>query len=373
MEALGTLSAGIAHEFNNFLQVIRGCVESLGSRMDTQGRGERELEMIENTVQRGANLTRRLLTFGSKGESRRIPIDLNDRVRRAKTILDRTLPKTIETKTRLSEDIKVVDADPAQLEQVLLNLALNAKDSMLDGGLLRIETEPAGMDPSRLEASAPGEPQEWVLLRVSDTGHGMDDETLQHIFDPFFTTKGVGLGTGLGLAVVYGIVTDHGGQIGCTSEVGRGTVFEIRLPASSAESIAVTPEEAPEPEMGRGHEIILVVDDDANMLEVAREGLEQYGYVIHTADSGGKALEFFEEHGHAIDLVVLDLGMPGIGGRACLEKLLELRPDARIVVVTGFGTPEQEKEVREAGARAFLAKPYRIAELASQVRAALDA
>jgi signal transduction histidine kinase/CheY-like chemotaxis protein len=377
MQALGTLSAGIAHEFGNFLQIIQGCVARLATKADARAPGRREIDTIGDTARKGADLTRRLLTFGSKLESMLLPTDINERVRHAKTIFEKTLPRSIEVRTSLAEGILPVAADPAQIEQVLLNLALNARDAMPDGGVLHIETS-RDTDGSRLEATA--EPEEWIVIKVSDTGHGMDEETVRHIFDPFFTTKKVGVGTGLGLATAYGIVTSHGGEISCKSEVGRGTVFETRLPAMFETSQTAVAGDAAAPgaaettkrDTPRESETILWVDDEVAMLEVMSDNLEEYGYAIHTADSGEKALELFREHAGAIDLVVLDLGMPGMGGRVCLEKLLEIDPDARVIITTGFGTQEEEEEMTRAGARGFLAKPAQISEILSKIEEVLS-
>jgi signal transduction histidine kinase len=231
MEAVGGLSTAIAREFGNLLQVIQGCVDRLTLSTHVQAPERQEVDMIASGVQRGAEIIRRLVGFGSQVESRPVAIDVNERVRNVKRILDRAFPKSIEVDISLSDDLHTVEADAAQIEQALMNIALNARDAMPDGGLLHIETTPGGTDDRSIRRPLADEVREWVLLRISDTGHGMDDKTVQQIFDPFFTTKEVGLGTGLGLAMVYDIVTRPGGRIGCQSEVGRGTVFELRLPA----------------------------------------------------------------------------------------------------------------------------------------------
>jgi signal transduction histidine kinase/CheY-like chemotaxis protein len=364
LEALGTLSAGIAHEFGNSLQIIQSCVEILIANSGDGGTGQREIEMIGEAAQRGADLTRRILTFGSKVESRLFPIDLNKQVRRVKTILDRTLPETIEIQMSLADDLASVDGDPAQIEHVLLNLAVNSRDAMPDGGILRMET-------ARHEADSRG--REWVLLRVSDTGHGMNDETVQQAFNPFFTTKAVGAGTGLGLSMVYGIVKGHGGRVNCESEVGRGTSFEILLPGLPGRIAAVEAEETPAKAIRRGNEGLLLVDDEVFLLNVMRANLERHGYVIHTADSGERAVEFFEQHGHEVELVILDIGMPGMGGRACLEKLLEIDPDVKVIVSSGYGAQGEKEELLKAGANGFLPKPSQLSDILAEIDAVLSA
>jgi signal transduction histidine kinase/CheY-like chemotaxis protein len=373
MEALGRLSAGIAHEFNNFLQVIRGCADRMARRRGAEAGHEPELDMIADTTERGANLTRQLLVFGAKAEGEPIPIDMNRSVRKVRAMLERIFPESIEIQVSLSEAIHAVMADPAQIEQVLLNLALNARDAMPDGGVLRMETH-RGDDGGRASrTSATGENAEWVVLRVSDNGHGMDDETVRNVFDPFFTTKGVGVGTGLGLATAYGIVRSCDGEIECKSEVGRGTVFEVRLRALPGVSVTVRAKETPPTEPLRGTGTILFVDDEEAVVKVMSESLEEYGYAVHTAGSGEEALEFFHEHGREVDLVVLDLGMPGMGGRACLERLLEIDPDTKVVISTAYSTREGEREMAKSGARGFLAKPYPVSELLREVASVLTA
>jgi signal transduction histidine kinase len=373
MEALGRLSAGVAHEFNNFLQVIRGCADRMAQRRGAESRDEPELDMIADTTERGANLTRQLLTFGAKAEGEPVPIDMNQSVRTVKAMLERIFPQSIEIQVSLGEAIHSVMADPAQIEQVLLNLALNARDAMPDGGVLRMETH-RGDDRGRASSmSATGENAEWVVLRVSDNGHGMDDETVRNVFDPFFTTKGVGVGTGLGLATAYGIVRSCDGEIECKSEVGRGTAFEVRLRALPGVSVTTRAKETSPAEPLRGTGTILFVDDEAAVVKVMSESLEECGYVVHTAGSGEEALEFFHEHGREVDLVVLDLGMPGMGGRACLEKLLEIDPDTKVVISTAYSTREGEREMTKSGARGFLGKPYPVSELLREVASVLSA
>jgi signal transduction histidine kinase/CheY-like chemotaxis protein len=373
MEALGTLSVGIAHEFGNFLQVIQGCVERLEAKAYERGTGRRELDLIGDAAQRATDLTRRLLTFGSKVDSKLLPIDLNQSVRHAKTILERTLPETIEIELSLAGDILSAAADAAQIQQVLLNLGLNARDAMPSGGLFRIETRRGDKDESLAGTAGAAESGEWIVLRVSDTGSGMDEETVRHIFDPFFTTKNVGVGTGLGLATVYGIVIGHGGRITCKSKPGRGTVFEIRLPGVPGDSVTVERFETPTKKTGRGNETILWVDDEAAMLELMRDNLEERGYVVLTADSGEKALELFRKHRGGVDLVILDLGMPGMGGRECLEKLLEIDAGTRVIITTGFGTRSEEQEMTRAGARGFLAKPAKMSEILRKIEEVVNA
>jgi signal transduction histidine kinase len=373
MEALGTLSAGIAHEFNNLLQVVRGCLDSVSRKTGEQGSDPREFGLIGEATERGAQLTQRLLTFSSKGETKQTPVDVNEKALNVKSILERTLPGGIEVQVLVAEDTPLVSADPSAMEQVLLNLALNARDAMPDGGVLRIETSHSEVPGSPSGDSSSGAGGNWVVIRVSDTGHGIDDGALPHIFEPFFTTKGVGKGTGLGLSTVYGIIAASGGQITCRSQPGEGTEFEVRLPALPSESAAIEVQSAPARRIRPGSGTILLVEDEQILLEMTSQGLEGHGYVVHTAASGEEAVEFFADRGREVDLVILDLGMPGMGGEVCLARLLEIRADAKILISSAYGSPAQEYALIESGAIGLLAKPYGMPDLVSKIERVLGA
>jgi len=370
MEAVGTLAGGIAHDFNNLLQVILGYADLLRLRMGKDEPGSRELQVIVSASKRGAELTQQLLTFSRKVESKLRPTDLNLGVENTRKILARTLPKMIEIDVLLSGNLSFVNADPLQMEQVLMNLAVNAKDAMPDGGKLTIKTENVILDEEYCRTHPETRPGEYVLLEVSDTGHGMAEETLKHIFDPFFTTKGLAEGTGLGLAMVYGIVKSHDGYIDCTSDFGTGTTFKIYLPALEQEE---KPEMVIEKDLYRGGtETILLVDDEEFVRDVARQMLTEFGYTVIVANDGESALQLYEQEQGRVDLVILDLIMPGIGGRKCLEKLLTINSKAKIVVASGFSDIEPMKETVEAGAKGFIGKPYEIISFLKVVREVLD-
>lgn len=236
---------------------------------------------------------------------------------------------------------------------------------MPDGGSLLMET-------SRTYGDGDGD-GEWVCLRVSDTGHGMDDDTVQRVFDPFFTTKAVGTGTGLGLSTVYGVVNGYGGRISCKSEVGRGTSFDICLPSSPEASQVVEAPVASTLAAQRGNETILLVDDEAFLLRVMGANLEAHGYAVHTAASGESAVEFFEERGHEVDLVILDLNMPGMGGRACLEKLRAIDPEAKVIISSGYGARGDRDELMKFGASGFLTKPSELSVILGEIDSVLSA
>jgi PAS domain S-box-containing protein len=372
MEAIGTLASGIAHDFNNILQAVTGYVELMLNKKQTPAFHQENLLKVDLAAQRASELVRRLLTFGRKAGLERHPVNLNDEIQQTVRLLERTIPKMIGIQTRLAKDLKSVNADPRQIEQILMNLGINAGDAMPGGGTLTIETANVHLDERYSRTHPDAQPGDYVRLKVTDTGHGMDQETGQHIFEPFFTTKGVGEGTGLGLSTVYGIVTGHGGSITCQSRPGRGTTFKIYLPAvdTPADASVARAEDTGEPV--RGRETILLVDDEQPILETAREYLTEHGYTAITASSGEEALKTFRKKKGSIDLVILDLGMPGMGGRECLKKLLERDPGIKVVVATGYISSGLETDLRRDGAVGYVAKPYRLSDLMRAVKEALS-
>ncbi len=373
MEAVGILASGIAHDFNNILQTISGYTQLISSPQTPAENRTASLEQVNRAVERAAALVRQLLTFGRKVEPELKPVDLNQEVNQALDVLERTLPKMIRMERNLAPDLHLIDGDPNQLEQVLLNLGANARDSMPDGGQLTFATANFRLDQAQSKQHLDLAPGDYVHLRVSDTGQGMDAETLEHIFDPFFTTKEVGEGSGLGLSTVYGIVRGHGGHIACQSVPQGGTSFDIYLPARPA-SQQVPGAYVPPPEKMdlRGSETLLLVDDEATILGTGSQMLAEYGYKVLTADSGERALEIYRQQVQEIDAVILDLGMPGIGGYSCLLELIALDPRAQVLVASGYGAQKQAVQVLEAGAADFIRKPYQFAELLRRLRRLLD-
>jgi len=374
MEAVGTLAGGIAHDFNNLLQAIQGYTELLLMRKEEGESGWRELQEVIRAAKRGAELTQQLLTFSRKVESKRKPLSLNQEVGELRELLERTIPKMIDVEFKLADNLKVVNADSVQLKQVLMNLAVNAKDAMVEGGSLVIETKNVTLDQEFCRRYAEVKAGDYVLFSISDTGHGMDKGTLEHIFDPFYTTKEVGKGTGLGLAIVYGIIKNHEGYVMCYSRPQEGTTFRIYLPAMEAETLKMETVEPPEPEAFAqgGNETILLVDDEVFIRELGVDVLGQAGYTVLTADNGESALELYRQEQSRIDLVILDLIMPGMGGSRCLRKLLELDPQAQVVIASGYSPDGPTKGALEAGAKGFLSKPYDTRELLQLVRKILD-
>jgi two-component system cell cycle sensor histidine kinase/response regulator CckA len=371
MEAVGTLAGGIAHDFNNLLQVIQGYTEVLQSEVGRNKSGLEALQKIHRSAKRGAELTRQLLTFSRKVQSERRPLDLNREVEQVKRLLERTIPKMIEIELYLSESPAVVSADPIQVEQAIMNLAVNAKDAMPEGGKIVIETERVKLDEQFCKTHLGARPGEYVLLSISDTGHGMDREILEHVFEPFYTTKDVGKGTGLGLAMVYGIVKNHEGYILCYSEINTGTSFKIYLPAMEQSGQRQKPDKMDDFFRG-GVETILLVDDEEYIRDLGVELLTDAGYKVLTATDGEEGLKLYRKEQKKIDLIILDLVIPGMGGKKCYEEILKINPKAKILIVSGYSANGPGKAALEAGAKGFVGKPFDVSHLLETIREILD-
>ena len=352
MEAVGRLAGGIAHDFNNLLTAIGGYSELLLDRARAEDRAD--LEQILDATERASALTKQLLAFTRRQVVRRETLDLNAIVADMDKLLRRLIGTDVELETVLARDLARVEADRSQLEQVVVNLALNARDAMDGGGRLLISTANAG---------------EWVRLEVEDTGSGIPDEIRVHIFEPFFTTKPAGRGTGLGLSTVLGIVEQTGGQITLESRDGEGARFEILLPAASAaKPIPAAPRVKP-PHRLAGGETVLVVEDDENIRGLVVRSLREHGYDVVEAASGAEALERWSERAESVQLVFSDIIMPGMSGVALVERLAEERPDVRILLMSGFTDPTVP-DLALNGAQ-FLEKPFTLDELLTAVRSAL--
>ena len=371
MEAVGTLAGGIAHDFNNLLQVIQGYTEVLQNEVGRNKTSFEALQKIHRSAKRGAELTRQLLTFSRKVQSERRPLDLNREVEQVKRLLERTIPKMIEIELYLSECPAVVSADPIQVEQAIMNLAVNAKDAMPEGGKIVIETGRVRLDEQFCKTHLGARPGEYVLLTISDTGNGMDREILEHVFEPFYTTKDVGKGTGLGLAMVYGIVKNHEGYILCYSEARTGTTFKIYLPAMVQRGEKQKTEDVKDSFKG-GDETILLVDDEEYIRELGVELLTDAGYDVLTATDGEGALALYSKERENIDLVILDLVIPGMGGKKCYEEILKINRNAKILIVSGYSANGPGKDAIEAGAKGFVGKPFDVSHLLETIRGILD-
>ena len=373
MEAVGTLAGGIAHDFNNILGTIIGFAEMALASVRGGKDNSSELGEIVAAGERAKALVSQILTFSRKMEVELKPLDLNREIRQVAALLERTLPKMISIETRLTSQVKTVRANPNQMEQILLNLATNARDVMPEGGRLVIETQYLDLDQEYCQRHLGMEAGAYFLLQVSDTGPGMDQPTQEHIFEPFFTTKGVGQGTGLGLSSVYGIVKAHGGHISCYSEPGLGATFKILLPVSQGEAVP-PPQEATLPAAALGgHERILLVDDEQSLRYLGARALSTAGYQVETAASGEEALQLLGEDQAGFDLIIMDLGMPGMGGHKALRAILEQRPQSRIIIASGYAAGGQVDGSLDSGAMGYVAKPFRVAELLATVRKVLDA
>ena len=370
MESVGTLAGGIAHDFNNLLQVVLGYSDMLLVGKKTNEPYYEELNAIRQAGRDGSELAKRILAFSQRLEPNARPINLNKEITRLEKMLTRTIPKMIQVRLDLAEDPVTVSADPGQMEQILLNLVVNAQHAMPDGGQLVIGTYRVTLDDDHCRCHPELQPGDYVLLTVSDTGCGMGTDIVERIFEPFFTTKKPGQGTGLGLAMVYGIVKSHKGHITCFSEMGTGTTFRIYLPRMEEEieqDVART-QQIP----AFGTETILLVDDEELIRRVGEKNLKMAGYSVLLAANGQEALQIYRAHRDTIDLVLLDMIMPQMGGKKCLEELLKVNPHVKVVVASGYAVEASSKNAVELGIRGSICKPYEARDLLMAVRKILD-
>jgi len=371
MEAVGQLAGGIAHDFNNLLTGILGNLSlALADLADSHPIREL-LSNAETAALRAAELTRQLLGFSRRAPLLSRPVDLNVVAEETVRLLRRTFDPRIEVQVRPAPGLWPVRADAGQMGQVLMNLCLNARDALVQGGTLTLATANVHFDRAAAERTIEGQPGDYVHLCVSDTGTGMTAAVRERIFEPFFTTKEQGKGTGLGLAMVFGIVKQHQGWIECRSEPDQGTTFDVYLPALPAAALLPTALPAGDGVRG-GHETVLLVDDEEVVGRLGETILRRHGYQVLTAMDGLEALELYRRHGPAIDLVILDLAMPRLSGPETLRELRQLNPTVRVLISSGYSTDENLRAVERDGVLGFVAKPYRPAELARLVRAALD-
>jgi PAS domain S-box-containing protein len=371
MEAVGKLAGGIAHDFNNLLTGILGNLALALSDLPGNHPSRELLANAEVAGQRAAELTRQLLGFSRRTPLLPQPLGLNAAIHETVRLLRRTVDPRIEVVIHTSADLWPVEADPGQINQVLMNLCLNARDAMPEGGRLTLETANVCLDDAQASRFTGGRAGEFVCLRVQDTGHGIPPAILDRIFEPFFTTKEPGKGTGLGLAMVFGIVQQHQGWVDCLSQVGKGTCFEVYLPRLTTTAPAPEPSHDDNGVRG-GHETILLVDDEAVVGRLGQTILERHGYRVLLAADGQQALEVYRRHQADIQLVILDLAMPRLSGPDTLRALRQLKPDVAVLISSGYSSDEDLRSVEREGVLGFVAKPYRPADLARRVRAALD-
>lgn len=368
MEVVGRLAAGIAHDFNNFLTAIRGNAELILAADGLPAELEADLQEIARSAERAAALTRRLLTFTYREKAEKKPLDLNMLLDGMRALMRRLVDKTIELRVELAEDTGTVLIDPQQVEQVLMNLVVNARDALPDGGRIAIRTRGVEVGPDEAE-SLPYEvrPGPYALISVTDNGVGMSVETAERIFEPFFTTKPVGVGTGLGLSTVYGIVKQARGHIRVDTEPGSGTTFRIYLPSHEAERAGTRQDEPAAALTHAGSETILVVEDEEAVLSMARRTLERQGYEVLVALSGRDAVRLARQHPGEIHILFCDMVMPDLTGRTIAERVTAARPDIQVLLTSGYGEQRLTEEAAPAGA-AFLPKPYTAAELTALIR-----
>jgi len=371
-EAIGRLAGGIAHDFNNALCVIIGWAQ-LGYE-EAGGAGLPRLQESFQTIldegRLSAGLTAQLLAFARQQVLQPHEFNLNELVTEATGLIRTAVGEQIEFKTSLEPGLHNILADRAQMRQVLMNLCLNARDAMLGGGRLAVETKNVEIGEEFCVVHRYGRPGRYVLLLVSDTGVGMDSTTVDRIFEPFFTTKEMGRGTGLGLATVYGIIKQHEGFLNVHSELGQGTKFRVYIPASFG-----APEEPSAPTIGQpvnGSETILVVEDHEPLQKLARETLESHGYQVITASNGAEAVDVYQGNSEKIDLVVLDVAMPVLNGPEAYSQMCAVRPDIRVIFTTGHTAESASLNSQIARGALFLQKPYDPQGLRSAVRSALD-
>ena len=372
VEAIGRLAGGVAHDFNNLLMTIKGCSELLLNDFDRRDPRRDEVEEIRKAAERATSLTRQLLAFGQRQDLQPQVLDLNVVVSNMNRLLHRLIGEDVQLNTVLAPDLWPVKVDPGQIEQVLMNLAVNARDAMPQGGQLTIETANVVHDEEYAREHVSVKPGFYVLLAVSDTGMGMDKETQSHLFEPFFTTKEKGKGSGLGLSTAYGIVKQSGGNIWAYSEPGRGTTFKIYMPRVEKSTKRYRPKTSATTVAPRGTETILLVEDEDSVRSMVSKVLQSKGYTVLEASHGQEALKISEGHQGQIHLMVTDVVMPQMSGRELAEKLAPFRPEMGVLYMSGY--PDKaiiHHGVLEAGT-AFLQKPFTLNALEWKVREVLD-
>jgi PAS domain S-box-containing protein len=367
MEAIGTLAGGIAHDFNNLLMVIQGNASLMLLNIDPSHPHYEMLLSIGKQVQSGSKLTNQLLGYARKGKYEIKVIQLNQLVEETSKTFGRTR-KEITIHRELADNLFSIEGDPGQIEQVLMNIFVNAADAMPEGGDLFLKTRNTSHWDIKGKLYQPT-PGDYVLLTIADTGIGMDPKTLERIFDPFFTTKELGRGTGLGLASVYGIIKGHDGYIAVESEKGQGTTFRIYLPASRGRVL----ETVKMPDLlVKGTGTILLVDDKELILEVGKGFLKVMGYIVLTARGGREALETYKKHQDTIALVILDIVMPSMKGGEVFDRLKEINPDVKVLLSTGYSIDGEATKILERGGKGFIQKPFDIKQLSQSIRAVLE-
>lgn len=371
LEAVGRLAGGVAHDFNNILSVIMGYCDLIFNHIGCDNQLTEKVEQIYKCSERASKLTGQLLAFSRKQVMEPQIINLNQVVINLESMLHRLIGEDIRLSVITTQGLPNIKADPGQLEQVIVNLVVNARDAMPDGGCLTIETSEIELDESYAGKHISSVPGKHVMLAVTDTGSGMDDETKEHIFEPFFTTKEKGKGTGLGLSTVYGIIKQSGGTIWCYSELNKGTSFKIYLPVSAQSPVESAPK-TDNHDIRTGSETILLAEDDDSIRKISQEMLKIAGYNVITAANGEEALLVSDKYTDKIDLLITDVVMTGISGKQLSEKLLLAIPDLKILYTSGYTDNVIIKHGVLEKRVPFLQKPYNMALLTKKVREVLD-
>jgi len=373
MESLGTLVGGIAHDFNNILQSIIGYSELLMDDKKVGDPGYNWLQVITQTALEGAELVRKLLALCQQGQVIPVDLDLNGQLREMSTLISRTLPHIVDLDLDLTNRTTMIRANKSEIDQLIMNLAINASESMPNGGDLRVATSIVSLDNDYCNRHLEAKPGAYVVLSVKDTGRGMDDEDLSRIFDPFFSTKerGSKRGTGLGLSVVRGIVKQRGGHITCESEPGKGTEFKVYFPATGVHQ-EVEETDTPTVQPGTA-ETILVIEDSPYIAELERKILENDGFRVLVATNAKEALDIYRLRKNEIALILLDLVMKGMSGRDCLMELIKIDPSVKALIVSGYSPEDELRREISPLVKGFVQKPFGMAQLLNEVRSVLGA
>jgi two-component system, cell cycle sensor histidine kinase and response regulator CckA len=369
-EAIGRLAGGVAHDFNNIIGAILGWAEMGCEETQAETPLHNRFQKIREQTLRAGKLTSQLLAFGRKQILQPQKVNLNVFVQEEMTLLRRVIGEDIEIRVVAAEDLRVTPVDPTQMQQVMMNLCLNARDAMEAGGQLLIETQNVELGAEFRRDYAYVRAGSYVLLSVSDTGIGMDAETIEHIFEPFFTTKETGKGTGLGLATVYGIVKQHGGYIFVNSDPGKGTTFRVYLPADGGEH--EPRETAVDEKPLRGTETILLAEDHDGLRDTTQEMLQALGYRMLVASDGRKALELFKANSDRIDLIIMDVVMPSLSGPEAYLEMCALRPGVRVIFTTGYTAEARALVAMVEKGATILKKPFSLSSLSQMIRGALE-
>lgn len=371
MLSIGTLAGGIAHDFNNILGIILGYISIMQSIKDNPKKFSEGIHAIRQAVDRGAGLVRQILTFARKAEVSFEPLYLPDLVKELVSMLQQTFPKIITFETSIDKELPLINADYTQIHQALLNLCVNARDALPNGGEISIKAVTVTGEKTR-ERFPAAILSPYICISISDTGVGMEEATRNRIFDPFFTTKEKGKGTGLGLSVVYGIIQSHRGFINCESHVGKGTDFHLYLPVPQEPANANRAQAKEDSVAPSGNETILLVEDEDLLLEMMETLLKTRGYKVYKAKDGIEAIGLYERHMDEISLILTDMGLPKLTGVDEFERLKVINPDVKLIFASGYLDPRAKDELLKAGAKGFLQKPYVIEEVLKKIREALD-